>query len=197
VRSRGHCDARARRCGTLGVGQRGGSCAAGRARAAAAGPIRMKCRMGYRRLWTPLVPNLRVLHGAPIAQMEGGINHRDIWGYRPTQVLQRFARCRSGFPCRPSRCRSLGGRLWNVGSVMQPDVLPDAAAREDDPLDPWEGWQRPRWRDEFWSVGAIRFPETVSRQGMGSTPVGVTTRCSMSGAIPDPLGEGGTAFPPR
>lgn len=48
-----------------------------------------------------------------------------------------------------------------------------------------------------WSVGAIRFPETVSRQGMGSTPVGVTTRCSMSGAIPDPLGEGGTAFPPR
>lgn len=35
-------------------------------------------------------------------------------------------------------------------------------------------------------VGAIRVPETASRQGMGSTPQGVTTCCPMSGAIPDP-----------
>jgi predicted DNA-binding transcriptional regulator AlpA len=42
-------------------------------------------------------------------------------------------------------------------------------------------------------VGAIRFPETAGRQGMGSTPQGVTTCCPTSGAIPDPLGEGGTA----
>jgi hypothetical protein len=50
---------------------------------------------------------------------------------------------------------------------------------------------------QVWSVGAIRFPETVSRRGMGSTPQGVTTRGAMSGAIPDPLGEGGNASSPR
>jgi hypothetical protein len=49
-----------------------------------------------------------------------------------------------------------------------------------------------RVRRQEQQVGAIRFPETASRQGMGSTPQGVTTCCPMSGAIPDPLGEGGT-----
>jgi hypothetical protein len=46
-------------------------------------------------------------------------------------------------------------------------------------------------------VGAIRFPETAGRQGMGSTPQGVTTCCPTSGVIPDPLGEGGnkSVFP--
>jgi hypothetical protein len=57
---------------------------------------------------------------------------------------------------------------------------------------------------EFWGVrrqeeqmSAIRFPETVCGQGMGSTPQGVTTCCPMSGGIPDPLGEGGnkSVFP--
>jgi transposase len=62
---------------------------------------------------------------------------------------------------------------------------------------PKEHPYKAHYRHQIWSVGAIRFPETVSCQGMGSTPTGVTTRCSMSGAIPDPLGEGGTAFPPR
>lgn len=59
--------------------------------------------------------------------------------------------------------------------------------------EPKEHPYKAQYRHHIWSVGATRFPETAGRQGMGSAPQGATTYFPMAGAIPAPLGEGGTA----